>query len=396
RGIAFDQAWRAMRDRFYDPQLNHRDWNQIRATYRPVAAQCLGQGEFTHLMNMMLGELNASHMGHRGGGEPLPENPNSDGWQPTTFQLGLRFALNHAGPGFLVDSVIPGSACHQARSQVLPGETLTQVDGVTLNNSVDIERLLTMDQVRDVALTVLQTDGVERQISVRPTASVRGLLYDEFTEANRVKVEELSKGTLGYLHIRGMNMGSFRQMEEDLFAAGHGKQGLLIDVRFNGGGSTADHVLTALTQPVHAVTQARGSGEGYPQGRKIYASWSKPIVVLCNEHSFSNAEILAHAIKQIGRGQVVGMRTAGGVISTSSVGLLDGSSARMPMRGWYLIETGQDMELNGCMPHIPLWNRPDGPDQQLSKAVESLSATVKRLAQQPKLPLVPAANLRSK
>ncbi|MFT4649765.1 MAG: C-terminal processing protease CtpA/Prc, partial [Glaciecola sp.] len=107
-------------------------------------------------------------------------------------------------------------------------------------------------------------------------------------------------------------------------------------------------------------------------------------------------EILAHAIKQIGRGQVVGMRTAGGVISTSSVGLLDGSSARMPMRGWYLIETGQDMELNGCMPHIPLWNRPDGPDQQLSKAVESLSATVKRLAQQPKLPLVPAANLRTK
>ncbi|MDF1838542.1 MAG: S41 family peptidase [Planctomycetota bacterium] len=396
RAIAFDQAWRAMRDRFYDPQLNHRDWNQIRATYRPVAQQCLGQGEFTHLMNMMLGELNASHMGHRGGGEPLPENPNEDAWQPTTYQLGLRYSLDHTGPGLRVESVIPGSACHRARSQVLVGETLTHLDGTALDASVDLDRLLTMDQVRDVELTVLDAAGEARQVTVRPTSSVRGLLYDEFAEANRAKVEEWSNGKLGYLHIRGMNMGSFRKMEEDLFAAGHGKDGLLIDVRFNGGGSTADHVLTALTQPVHAITQSRGSGEGYPQGRKVYASWSKPIVVLCNEHSFSNAEILSHAIKQIGRGTLVGMRTAGGVISTSSVGLLDGSSARMPMRGWYLIDTGQDMELNGCLPHIPLWNQPDGPDDQLAQAVSSLAATVQKLAQEPQLPLVPAADLRAK
>ncbi len=396
RGITFDQAWRAMRDRFYDPQMNHRDWPQIRATYRPVAEQCLGQAEFTHLMNMMLGELNASHMGHRGGGEPLPKNPNGDGWQPTTYQLGLRFALGHTGGGLLVESVIPGSACAAARSLVLPGETVTHLDGVELTPTVELDRLLTMDQVRDVELTVVDTAGEERQVSVRPATSVRGLLYDEFAEANRAKVDELSGGKLGYLHIRGMNMGSFRQMEEDLFRAGDGKAALIVDVRFNGGGSTADHVLTALTQPLHAITKSRGSEEGYPQGRKVYASWSKPIVVLCNEHSFSNAEILAHAVKQIERGQVIGMRTAGGVISTSSVSLLDGSTARMPMRGWYLVETGQDMELNGCLPHLSLWNQPGGPDLQLAKAVESLARTVEQQALEPKLPLVPAADLRAK
>ncbi|MCP5024509.1 MAG: hypothetical protein GY930_22430 [bacterium] len=396
RAITFDQAWRAMRDRFYDPQLNHRDWDQIRATYRPVAMQCLGQAEFSQLMNMMLGELNASHMGHRGGGEPLPKNPNSGAWQASTYQLGLRYQLEHPGPGFMVESVLPGSPCDLKRSRVLPGETLLQVNGVEVNNSVDLDLVLTMDKVRDVELTVLSKSGEARTVTVRPATSVRGLVYNEYTAKNREAVEIQSGGKLGYLHIRGMNMGSFREMEEDLFDAGHGKQGLLIDVRFNGGGSTADHVLTALTQPVHAVTQSRGSGEGYPQGRKIYATWSKPIVVLCNEHSFSNAEIFAHAIKQIGRGQIIGMRTAGGVISTSSVSLLDGSSARMPMRGWYLIGTGQDMELNGCMPDVSLWNKPGGPDLQLSKAVETLGATVELLLAEPRLPLVPAADLRAK
>ncbi|MEZ5975993.1 MAG: S41 family peptidase [Planctomycetota bacterium] len=125
-------------------------------------------------------------------------------------------------------------------------------------------------------------------------------------------------------------------------------------MRFNGGGSTTDHVLTALTQPQHALTQSRGSGLGYPQDRKVYATWDKPIVLLCNEHSFSNAEILSHAIQQIGRGRLVGMRTAGGVISTGGASLVDGSSMRMPTRGWYRVVDGKDMELNGCLPDIAL------------------------------------------
>src|SRR5690606_9574033 len=151
------------------------------------------------------------------------------------------------------------------------------------------------------------------------------------------------------------------------------KDGLIIDVRFNGGGSTTDHVLTALTQPIHAITVSRGSGEGYPQDRKVYASWSKPIVLMCNEHSFSNAEILSHAVKQLDRGRLVGMRTAGGVISTGSTSLIDGGSVRMPVRGWYLSTTGEDMELNGCEPHICLWNPPEGPDLQLEAAVATLA-----------------------
>ncbi|MCK5941266.1 MAG: PDZ domain-containing protein, partial [Planctomycetes bacterium] len=394
RQVSFDQGWRAMRDRFYDPDMNNRDWDAIRAKYRPVAAQCLGQREFTDLMNLMLGELNASHMGHRGGSDAMPRTSSPSSWAPVTHHLGLRYELARPAKGLVVSSVIPESPCDRARSKVRVGEILLAIDGNEIGPTTDVDALLTMDETRDVVLTVAGQGGSERQVTVRPTRSVAGLLYDEFVANNRRRVDELSDGKLGYLHIRGMNMSSFRQMEQDLYDAGFGKDGLIIDVRFNGGGSTTDHVLTALTQPMHAITKSRGSGEGYPQDRKVYASWHKPIVLMCNEHSFSNAEILSHAVKQIGRGRLVGMRTAGGVISTGSVGLLDGSSVRMPMRGWYLASTGDDMELNGCLPDIALWNHPMGPDEQLRTAVETLTEDVQKEQARGSVKIVPAATKR--
>ena len=394
RQISFDQGWRAMRDRFYDETMNNRNWEALRQKYRPVARQCLGAAEFSDLMNMMLGELNASHMGHRGGSDPLPNLSEESRWSATTFHLGLRFEAPGEGKGLVVESVIPGSPCHRERSRVKPGEILLAIDGRAVGPDVDVDRLLTMDDERDLELLVADGEGNERQVTVRPTRSVRGLLYDEWVEQTRLAVEKQSAGRLGYLHIRGMDMTSFRQMEEDLYHAGNGKDGLIIDVRWNGGGSTTDHVLTALTQPRHAITKSRGSGEGYPQDRKIYASWDKPIVLMCNQHSFSNAEILSHAVKQIGRGRLVGMRTAGGVISTGSVRLLDGSSVRMPMRGWYLASTGKDMELNGCEPDIVLWNSPVGEDLQLKTAVEALLEDVAKETAAGQVKIEPAAERR--
>jgi C-terminal processing protease CtpA/Prc len=88
------------------------------------------------------------------------------------------------------------------------------------------------------------------------------------------------------------------------------------------------------------------------------------------------------------------MRTAGGVISTGSVGLLDGSSVRMPMRGWYLVSTGEDMELNGCTPDIAMWNDPMGPDAQLALAVQALAEDVAAHKQKGAVQLVPAATRR--
>jgi tricorn protease len=193
-----------------------------------------------------------------------------------------------------------------------------------------------------------------------------------------------------------MDMSSFHRFERELFEVAAGKNGIVIDVRENGGGFTTDHLLTILNQPRHAITLPRGGGEGYPQDRMVYASWNKPIIVLCNQNSHSNAEIFSHAIKGLERGKVVGVPTSGSVISTGSKTIMDAGSIRIPFRGWYVLETGEDMELNGARPHVVIWPKPGdmpaGIDKQLDKAVELLIQDVEVYQAKPKPSLIKAAD----
>ena len=216
---------------------------------------------------------------------------------------------------------------------------------------------------------------------------------------NRDLVDKASAGKFGYLHIRSMDMRSFHRFEQELYEVGFGKDALVIDVRENGGGSTTDHLLTALTQPDHAITVPRGGGPGYPHDRRVYATWNKPIVVLCNQNSFSNAEIFAHAIKTLKRGRLVGVPTSGSVISTGGATIMDVGFLRVPFRGWFKIDDGADMELNGAVPHVTIWplpgEMPAGKDRQLQKAVSLLSGDVKRWQKRPQPPLRTAAEMRS-
>ncbi|HLW64149.1 MAG TPA: S41 family peptidase, partial [Gemmataceae bacterium] len=121
------------------------------------------------------------------------------------------------------------------------------------------------------------------------------------------------------------------------------------------------------------------------------ATWHKPIIVLCNQNSFSNAEIFSHSIKTLGRGKLVGVQTAGGVLSTGGTTIMDAGLLRLPFRGWYLVQNGQDMELNGARPDIEIWPRPGemplGADVQLAKAVQVLQDDVK--AEKAKPPFQP-------
>jgi tricorn protease len=200
---------------------------------------------------------------------------------------------------------------------------------------------------------------------------------------------------MGYVHIDAMAMPSFYKFQLELYSVGHGKNGLIIDVRENGGGSTADHLLTALCQPDHAVTVPRGGTPGYPQDRKVYATWNKPIVVLCNQNSFSNAEIFSHAVKTLKRGRLVGVPTAGGVISTGAAQIMDAGMLRLPFRGWYNVADGKDMELNGAVPDFVVWPEPGdfaaGKDSQLEKAVSVLKEDVAAWLAKPRPKLVNAS-----
>ncbi len=369
---AFDVAWRVMRDYWYDDKHNNRDWAAVRAKYREMAAATHTDRELAQVVSMMLGELNGSHLGfwtaRRGAYTP-------PGWRQMTGHLGARFVDVDSGPGLKIRDVIAETPAAAAKTRLHAGERILEVDGTVVEPDHDPALYFTGEPGRFVTLKMLGLDGKEREVTLQPMATplVRRLLYNHWTAGNRAAVDKASKGKLGYLHVRGMNWPSFERFEAELYKVGHGKDGLIIDVRENGGGFTTDHLLTCLCQPVHAITVPRGGARGYPQGRMVYARWSKPIVVLCNQNSFSNAEIFAHAIKQIGRGRVVGVTTAGGVISTGATKIMGFATLRLPFRGWYLSSTGEDMERAGCVPDASIWPEPEewtrGQDRQLAHAV---------------------------
>ena len=391
----FAAAWRLMRDNWYDPAFNNRDWDAVLSKYLPAADAAADAGQLGEVASMMLGELNGSHLGFYPAGD-LARDFDAPPVFDRTGHLGLRYVRDFDGPGWKIRDVLPGGPADELALDVKPGDVVLTVDGTPVGPDVGPEHVLTGPADRDVVVEVRRGDEKSRTVTLRPVrySTARRLLYELWLRHNRELVDEQSGGRFGYLHIRSMNGSSLLEYERQLYNVGYGRDGLVIDVRDNGGGSTADRLLTSLTQPRHAVTVPRGGGPGYPQDRKVYASWDKPVVVLCNQNSYSNAEIFSHAIKTLGRGKLVGVRTAGGVISTGYARVTDVGGIRQPFRGWYVAATGEDMELNGAVPHHEFWPAPGaipaGVDAQLEKAVEVLEAEVKEAAATPAPPLLKA------
>lgn len=378
----FDQCWRVMRDRWYDERLGNRNWDEVRRKYLDAAGQVSDLPRLSTIVHLMLGELNGSHLGFTARDESV-SSPTPQ-WREETAHLGVRFAQDYKGPGLKIRDVIPGGPAAKSGSELWAGEVILSIDGVAVDPTYDLTQILNGSLERDFTLTVQADDEAktERTVTLRPISYGRavGLLYPYVMEQRQEFVDQQTGGKFGYLHIKSMNLESFVQFEKHLYEVGYGRDGLIIDVRDNGGGFTTDHLLTALTQPRHAITVPRGGGRGYPQDRSVYATWHKPIVVLCNQNSYSNAEIFSHAIKGLQRGQLVGVPTAGGVVSTGAVSIFDMGTLRLPFRGWYVLDTGEDMELHGAEPHHILWPQPgelpQGTDVQLEKAIEVLQGEV--------------------
>lgn len=389
----FNAAWLAMNEIWYDPAMGNRNWEQVRRKYADAASKAFDERGLAEVIELMLGELNGSHLGFTPSIAGPVETDTPRKREYPTAHLGARFDPSHLGPGLKVRDVLPESPSDKAKSRLKAGDIILSIDGTRVDPSMDLTQVLNGPLDRDIQLVVQRAkdDGSEElNLSLRPIpyGRLRPLLYEQWLENNRQIVEKLSKGKLGYLHIQAMDESSFLEFEQQLYNVGYGKEGLVIDVRDNGGGSTTDHLLTSLTQPKHAITVPRGGGTGYPHDRMIYATWSKPIVVLCNQNSYSNAEIFSHAIKALGRGKLVGVQTAGGVVSTGVARVNDIGVLRAPFRGWFSIRDGKDMELNGAEPDFVIWpvpgELPAGIDKQLEKGVEVLLEEVAKVTALPK------------
>ncbi|MFT5855251.1 MAG: tricorn protease [Verrucomicrobiales bacterium] len=385
--VAFQQIWRAMRDRFYDGNHGGKDWDVVREKYQEAASSAVDLVAFENVVAMVLGELNGSHLGFRASAS-LRTKVDSGDWVQQTGHLGVT--VDERGGKLVVKSVILGGPAARESSRLMEGDVLVSVDATEVKARSDLLLMLNGLPGKRVDV-VVQRGGEKLAPMIIPTisyAAARSLQQVAWVESNRHEVERRSKGRLGYLHVSRMMWEQFENFEREVFAVGAGKEGIVIDVRDNGGGFTADHLLTVLMTKDHAFTVPRGGGVGYPGSRRVYWTWNKPIVVLCNQNSFSNAEIFAHAIKTLGRGKVVGVPTAGGVISTGSATIMDIGSLRIPFRGWFKSDDGEDMELNGAVPGVVVWPQPgdfsQGIDRQLSKAVDVLEKDVETYLARPK------------
>ncbi len=368
---------------FYHPTLKGVDWDGLTERYRELVMQTRTNDAFLRLMNLMWGEVDGSHTGTRGGDDYSAASP-SNGY------LGIDFTA--VANGYRIDAIIKGGPIDRMKDGPGVGSVIVAVgdeqlaDANTASGLLDLHQALAHHAREEILIEYIpvdSADGTSKLALVTPTTygSMSVLRYEDEVAKRRAQVDEMSGGRLGYLHIRGMGLPQVRDYERDLFAAANGKDGLIIDVRDNGGGWTTDILLASLTAPNHAYTIPRGanpddvSKDNYPRDRRLIYAYSRPINVLINQHSFSNAEIFAHSIRTADRGTLIGTQTFGGVISTGSFSLIDGTTVRRPFRGWYLPD-GTDMENNGAKPDIDVPQHPDaeaaGSDPQLEAAVNEL------------------------
>lgn len=378
RAQVFEEGWKTISQGFYDPNFHGVDWEKLKNKYQPIALNASTDKDFRALFNWMLGEINASHMGLYG-----PRGAAKKAEKPAL--LGIEYSVEKEG--LKITKVLKGSPADKDESKLQDNDLILSFDGQDLGDHANIYQVLA-NKADQAILMNIERNGEEKEIIIRPTGSLSKAKYNDWVETNRKMVEEYSGGELGYLHIQSMGWPSFELFERDLMAAGYGKKGILIDVRYNGGGWTTDYLMAVLTVKQHAYTIPRGAAKDlekehknfrdhYAFGERLpFASWTKPSIALCNESSYSNAEIFSHAYKSNELGTLVGRPTFGAVISTGGRGLMDGGYIRLPFRGWYVKDSDANMELVPAVPDVDINILPDsrskGKDEQLKKAVEIL------------------------
>ncbi len=375
----FEEGWRMLGMGFYDPQFHGRDWNQLKDRYKPKAMVASTRQDFRDMFNHMLGQLDASHMGMFGGN---PEETQAD----RTGHLGIE--IKPVRNGMEVTRVVPMSPADRSVSRLNVGDVILSVNGKQLNPDLNFYSLFDETANDRISLRVRRSEGDTEDVIIRPAANINRELYEEWVEQRRQITEEASNGRLGYIHIRGMNLPSFERFERELMASGYGKDGVVIDVRYNGGGFTTDLLMAILNTRQHSYTIPRGATpdieanksefrSNYPYSERLpFPVLMKPSITLINESSYSNAEIFAHAYKDLGHGELVGQPTFGAVISTGGHRLVDGTLVRMPFRGWWTVSNDENMEQIPAKPDHYVVNPPDakgkGEDPQLIKAVQLL------------------------
>ena len=366
----FDDGWRTMKYRFYDPKMHGMDWDAMRAKYRPLVDFVGDRQELLNIINEMIGELNASHTG----AAPPPRGPGGGG--VATSHLGVDLEPDAASGRYRVTYIYEDGPADKDWVRVKVGDYLLAIDGKPVKAGDEYWALLNNRLNRKVTVTLndkpAEAGAWHSRIEAISGGAYSQLRYERWVKERRKKVDELSGGRIGYLHIQAMNPPSLRKFEKELREFRH-KEAMVIDQRWNGGGNIEQELLAILVQRQYQVWQPRGT----EATTRPFAGFFGPKIVLQNWRSASNAEMFPAGFRALGLGKVVGTPTMGAVIGTGSYSLIDGSTVRTPGVGVFLADQKRtNMENNGVQPDMLVDNKPEdtlaGRDRQLEAAVEDL------------------------
>jgi Tol biopolymer transport system component/C-terminal processing protease CtpA/Prc len=371
RRAAFQQFWRSFNRSFYDANFHGRDWVALRNKYERYLPSVGTRQDMATVLNMMVGELEASHS------EVSPAFERVPG--PSSAHLGLTFDYSWGGEGIKVKDVPARTPASFAKSKIEPGEVITHINGVKVNADEALYRDVLNDEIgRELKLTVRAKNAETREVTFRAISSgeFSSTVFANLLEWRRQYVEKESGGKLSYVHIAGMSQPELDRFQQQVWQIMKGKQALIIDVRNNGGGNTSDRILDIMERQPNAIYQIRD--ESPISGPGQVANF--PMVVMHNQTSFSNAEMFPNSMKARKLATLVGMPTPGYVIYTYGLPLVDGTNARMPSTGVFRLD-GSPLENMGVVPDIQLeMNVEDffkNKDAQLDKAIEALLKQIK-------------------
>ena len=368
----FYEAWGLMDQNFYDVDFHGTDWKAKRDYYASFLPYVRNRANLVTLVNDMLGELNSSHLGFNSYGREQQQP------QTRTYTIETGIEWNNAAP-YTVERVVAGSPADNVDTDIQKGDKLVALNGTRVNEGENREKLMSAAIREPEVKLTFSRKGKEFDVKLHTISysELKNLLYGEWEENCRQIVRKKGKGKIAYTHMRDMGAGELNRFLMDMHTRTVGKEGIILDLRFNNGGNVHKEVLDFLAQKAHYNW---GYRDNETNSHPNVTPGDMPVVVLINERSLSDAEVTSNGIKALKLATIVGTETYRWVIFTSGASMIDGSSLRLPAWGCYSLD-GKDLERTGVAPDIYVRNtfkdRMDGKDPQLEKGIEEVLRQLK-------------------